>query len=608
MNRTYSARPSLPRPLLMGVLVVFGFLILTGRLFQLQLMQGQFYKGLSDSNSVSEVPIPAPRGLILDRNGLPLAKNNLRSSVFYIVSDDAATDSVTIEKLGKFLGLAPDKTAEVKALAKDKETNAPILVKDDIPKSMLIKLEEQSNLFPRTIIETIPRRSYPYGLYTAHVVGYLGPISPSEYAQLKHLGYSSSDIIGKYGIEKEYDAIVRGKPGVKKLLVDVSGKIKGVKQRPALDANGEEIYDSQGRPVYEEDIVKPVSGKDIELTMDIELQSEITPLFGDRRGAVVVMDPSDGSIFALVSSPTFDANLFIGKIPEAEWQELASHEGHPLQNRAIQNAYPPGSTFKLTTAWAALDAGKVTADTTVYCNGTFKLGDNIFRCWQRGGHGAVSFIDAVAYSCDVYFYTAGYEAGIVALTEKAKTMGFGAPSGVDLPGEVAGRLPDENWKMANKGERWFGGDTVNMAIGQGYLQVTPLQLLRMATVYANGGKLVTPHLLKIFSEENPKMVGIDPYYLDLIRSGMRAAVTRAQGTAHVLSSAPFSIAAKTGTAQDPPRKDPHSWLVAFAPFDSPKVAVVVFLENIPDDQPKAVNMAVDVFALPWMKGYILGEK
>ena len=263
MNRSYTARPSLPRPLLMGALVVVGFLILTARLFQLQVMQWQFYKGLADSNSVSEVPIPAPRGMILDRNGLPLAKNNLRSSVYYIVSDDEDTDSVTIEKLGKFIGLAADKTAEIKALAAEEDTNRPILVKEDIPKSMVIKLEEQSNLFPRTIIETVPRRSYPYGLYASHVVGYLGPISPAEYVQLKHLGYLSSDIVGKYGIEKEYDAIIRGQPGAKKLLVDVTGKIRGVKQRPALDANGDEVYDEQGRPVYEEDVLKPVAGKDI---------------------------------------------------------------------------------------------------------------------------------------------------------------------------------------------------------------------------------------------------------------------------------------------------------------------------------------------------------
>jgi penicillin-binding protein 2 len=591
----------------MGVIVVLGFLVLTVRLFQLQIVEGKKYKRLSENNRVSEVPIPAPRGVIYDRNGEPLAKNNFRSSVFYIVSGDPGIDAAIIEKLRSTLALTADKAREIKESVGNAEPEDVILVKEDVPKSKVIRIEEQTSLFPRTIIETIPRRSYPYGRYAAHVIGYIGLISSHEYEQLKHLGYSSSDIVGKNGIEKMYDSILRGEPGVKKLLVDVTGKVRKVKQRPALDAQGEEILDNQGRPVFEDDIRKPVAGRDIELTLDIELQSAIAPLLGERRGAVVVMDPSDGAILAMVSSPAFDPNLFVGRVAAGDWQELATHEGHPLQNRAIQNAFPPGSTFKLCTAWAALDAGKITENTSVYCNGTFELGPRVFRCWERWGHGRVDFVDAVAYSCDVFFYNAGYETGNKLLARKAELLGLGSATGVDLPGEINGRVPDGDWKQTYIGERWFGGDTVNMSIGQGYLQSTPLQLVRMAAVFANGGKLVTPHLLKIFTEDRPRAVGIDPSHLNLIRRGMRAAVTKREGTAHELAKVRFSIAAKTGTAEDPPRENPHSWLVAFAPYDDPKVVAVFFLENVPETDPKAVDLAADVFTLPWMREYILGD-
>ncbi len=607
MRRREQVNPVIPRPYILGLIIAAGFIVLGVRLFQLQVVHGENYRTLSDANRVSKVPIPAPRGRILDRNGRVLAKNTLQSSVFYIVSGDEGEDALNIAKLATYLDI-PIETADViQALASDAEPETVVPVKSDLPKSVVIELEERKDQFPRVIIETEAGRSYAYGRYAAHVAGYLGPIGPDEYEQMKHLGYKQGDIVGKNGIEDMYDLRLRGKPGVKKLLVDVTGKILGVKMRPARDAAGEEILDEKGEPVFEEDRERAVAGVDIDLTLDIDMQAAIVPLMLDRHGAVVVMGCFDGDILAMVSSPTFDPNLFAGRLTSGDWQALVNDAGHPLQNRAIQNAYPPGSTFKPVTAWAALDAGKVTGNTTVFCNGIFKLGERDFRCWKTYGHGNVDFIHGLAYSCDVYFYNAGYETGAAAIAAKAQEFGLGAPSGIDLPGEVPGRIPDSDWKLAHIGERWYGGDTVNMSIGQGYLQTTPLQMARLVAIIANGGKLVTPHLLKMYQEPNPQSIGIQDSHLDLIRQGMRGAVTFTEGTAHALYKLPFSIAAKTGTAQDPPREWPHSWLIAFAPYENPRIAMAVFLENVPAEQPGALSLAYEVFSLPQVQAYINSE-
>jgi penicillin-binding protein 2 len=607
METRVSVKSALPRPLLVGVIIIAGFIILGSRFFQLQVVYGEYYKELADRNRVSEVPIPAPRGKILDRNGKLLAKNTLQSSVFYIVSGNPDFDSTAIAKLATFLDVPLERQNEICAMALEVEPETVVPVKTDIPKSTVIKLEERSDQFMRTIIETEAGRSYPYGRYAAHIVGYIGPISAEQYEQKKHLGYSSTDVVGKYGTEDMYDPILRGKQGAKKLLVDVTGRVRGVKMRPAVDARGEEMFDERGNPLFEDDTTPSEPGTDIELTIDIDLQAAIVPLMRDRPGAVVVMDPSDGAILAIVSSPTFDPNLFGGRVASGDWTALVNDEGRPLQNRSIQNAYPPGSTFKPVTAWAALDAGKITGQTSVFCDGSFELGPGVFRCWKTWGHGKVDFVEAMAYSCDVFFYNAGYETGATAIAERAKQLGLGAATGIDLPGEVAGRIADADWKLAHIGEKWYGGDTVNMAIGQGFMQTTPLQMAVMTAAFANGGKLVTPHLLKLFKEAAPRPVGMNPGHLDFIRRGMRAAVAYTEGTAHQLYGLPFTLAAKTGTAQDPPRENPHSWLAVFAPYEDAGVVLLTFLENVPDDEPGALSLAKEILSLPEMQVYIVGD-
>jgi penicillin-binding protein 2 len=604
MRRREQRNPVIPRPYILGLIIAAGFILLGVRLFHLQIVEGEKYQRLSDANRVSRVAIPAPRGRILDGHGKVLANNTLQSSVFYIVSGDEGKDSLNIAKLATYLDIPLDRVDEIQSMAYQAEPETVVPVKSDLPKSVVIELEERKDQFPRVIIETEAGRSYPYGRYATHVIGYLGLMSPGEYEQKKHLGYSPNDIIGKYGIENMYDSILRGTPGVKKLLVDVTGKILGVKMRPAIDTNGEEVLDEEGRPVFEEDRERAEAGDDIELTLDIDLQSAIVPLLRDRHGAVVAMDPNDGSILGIVSSPTFDPNLFGGRLASGDWQALVNNPGHPLQNRSIQNSYPPGSVFKPVTAWAALEAGKVNANSAVNCDGVFELGERKFRCWKTYGHGRVDFIPAMAYSCDEYFYYAGYETGATKIAQAAQLFGFGLPTGIDLPGEVEGRIPDSDWKLAHIGERWYGGDTVNMSIGQGYIQTTPLQIARMTAIIANGGKLVTPHLLKIYKEANPEPIGISDSHLSLIRQGMRGAVTYQNGTAHALYSLPFTIAAKTGTAQDPPREWPHSWLMAYAPYENPQIVLVAFLENVPAEEPTALSLAYEILNLPEVQVYV----
>ncbi len=605
MYRRSSDKFAVPRPLLVALILLAGFLILGFRLFQMQIVKGDYYRELADRNRVSQVPIPAPRGLILDRNGKQLTNNNLQSSVFYIVSGDEEQDTVSLGKLCAFLDIPMDEYNEIRELVRRAVPETVVPVKRDILKSVVIELEERKSQFPGANIENETGRSYPYGSFIPHVIGYVGLISSEQYEERKSLGYGATDIVGKYGIEDMYDSVLRGKPGAKKLLIDVTGKVLGVKMRPAKDARGEEIIDERGNPVFEEDIRKVEVGENIQLTIDIDLQTAIVPLMRERPGAVVVMDPSDGSILALVSSPTFDPNLFGGRVASGDWSVLINDEGRPLQNRAIQNDYPPGSIFKPATAWAALDEGKATVNSNVFCDGVFELGSGKFRCWKYWGHGRVDFVEAMAYSCDEFFYYYGYEAGAKAIAEKARLLGLGSPTGIDLPGEVEGRVADADWKLAQIGEQWYGGDTVNMSIGQGYMQTTPMQMARFTAVFANNGNLVTPHLLKIFEEGQPRSVGMLSSHLDLIRRGMRGAVTFTDGTAHLLYGLPFTLAAKTGTAQDPPREWPHSWLIAFAPYEDANVVLVAFLENVPEEEPTALALAHEILSLPEMQRYII---
>lgn len=605
MRRTPVGKSTIPRPFLVGLILLVGFFILGIRLFNMQIVMGDYYRELSDRNRVSEIPVPAPRGLILDRYGKALTSNNLQASVFYIVSGDEVADSESLGKLCAFLDVSIEEYGEIMEMVRNAEPETVVAVKRDIPKSVVIELEERKSQFPGVTIESEMGRSYPYASYIPHVIGYVGLISPEQYEQKKPLGYSSTDIVGKTGLEDMYDSVLRGKPGAKKLLVDVTGKILGVKMRPAKDARGDEILDEKGTPIFEDDIITAEAGVDIQLTLDIDLQTAIVPLMRERPGAVVVMEPSDGSILAMVSSPTFDPNLFGGTVASGDWLELVNDEGRPLQNRAIQNAYPPASVFKPATAWAALDTGKATGTSSVFCDGIFELGTGKFRCWRIWGHGNVDFVHAMAYSCDEFFYNYGYEAGAEALVEKAQSLGLGNTTGIDLPGEVAGRIADADWKFAHFGEPWYGGDTVNMSIGQGFMQVTPIQMVQFTAAFANGGKLVTPHLLKIFEGGKLTPIGIKPVHLDLIRRGMRGAVTYTDGTAHKLYSLPFTLAAKTGTAQDPPREWPHSWLVMFAPYENTLVVLVVFLENVPEEEPGALSLAVEILSLPEMQKYII---
>jgi penicillin-binding protein 2 len=335
------------------------------------------------------------------------------------------------------------------------------------------------------------------------------------------------------------------------------------------------------------------------------MQRAINLILGDRVGGVVAMDPRDGSILALVSEPGFDPNLFAPSgADRSGWDAILNDPDHPLLNRPVHNAYVPGSTFKLATFLAAGKAGLLYPGRTWLCQGRIEVGDRFFNCWNRGGHGVVDSVRAVAESCDVTFWLMAQELGHDPIADMAKEIGFGAPTGIDLPAERGGLIPDEEWKMNRWGERWYTGDTLNMAIGQGFVQVNLLQEARVLALVANGGYLVPPHVNQLLTPDRSSLQKLDisDSVISQLRQGLRQAV--ATGTARACNLGWIEIAGKTGTADDPPRPDPHSWFISFGPYSDPKLALVVFLENGGHGDEKAAPLAAQIWNCDEVKAYL----
>lgn len=574
----------------LGIIVVGVLAILLSRLWFLQIMAGNSYAELAENNRLRPRSVEAPRGLILDRDGAVLVGN--RPALAVTVPPKTATDPVLIRRLSRALGVSE---AQIVERLRDKRPDPlkPRRIAEDVDERAVTTVLERPNLFPGVEVQSLAIRRYPAGKLAAHVLGYVGELSDAERSDPRFAAYDYGDIVGKTGLEREYEAVLQGTKGEVLLEVDASGRPLRVVRR------------SEARP-----------GRTIMLTIDRKIQAETeTQLKGAiraaregkykraRAGAAVVLDVKTGAVLALASHPTYDPRAFIGGIPTPVWKRLNDpHSEYPLFNRAITGVYPPGSTFKPVTVGAGLATGIISPATRQVCDGKWiRMGEQWPKwCWKRSGHGVVGFDEAMAVSCDVYFYEIGlsfYRRDVEEVREElqsyARRFGFGKQTGIDLAGEAKGRIPDRKWKAEfNKASPeyapWLPGDTVNLAIGQGDVLATPIQIARLYAAIANGGKLMRPYFVEriltpsgeLSHATKPQQQGtlpVSPTQLAAIQRSLTGVT--AWGTASgAFEDFPYRVAGKTGTSQVM-GKDDYAFFACFAPADAPRYAVMMVVEQ-----------------------------
>ena len=565
------------------ILVALSFAILWIRVWYLQILKGQDFRDLSENNRIRQISLPPFRGTIKDRNGETLV--TIRPSFNLYVTPEDAKD------LDRSLTLISEKlafdSADLKTRMRQRASFKPVLVLADIDRRQVAFVEENNRLLPGIHIKVEPLRSYVYDDLAAHALGFLGEISKSQLEEIPDPSYILGDMIGKNGLESVFESTLRGKKGKQEVEVDVSGRVlKTLKKLPAG------------------------SGNNLILTLDLRLQKKLETLMTGTEekpilGSAILMKVKTGEILAMTNKPSFNPNLFAARISGEDWKKLISDPWHPLQNRSIKGQYPPGSTYKIVTAFAGLEEGVMTPEDTIYCPGHFRLGRGRYRCWKRGGHGHVNLHDALVQSCDVYFYTVGNRLGIDLLAAYANRLGFGRATGVNIAGEKKGLIPSTQWKLRARKEAWLLGETISASIGQGYNLVTPMQQVRMISAIANGGILVQPSLVKKIVNQNgrveeeffPKIfskVNIKGSTLDSIRAALRDVVNGKRGTGRRSRLKDILVSGKTGTSQVvklevtessetedkvPLRFRDHAWFVAFAPYENPEVGVAVIIEH-----------------------------
>lgn len=541
----------------LALMLVVSVLLLGGmgtRLAYLQLVEGTRNRQLAENNRIRLIPKQPERGKILDRNGNILAGSRLSHSVFlWPLAQKKSEWPTTLKRLSQILKV-PE--SEIQKRLEQAGYTSPYLVRiaRGVSPAQVTALAEYASEMEGVEVDAEAVRYYPYGDLAAHLLGYTGEMSDEELEKRKEEGYRLGDVIGQMGIEAAYEQQLRGQWGGQQVEVDGMGqvvRILGEKQTQA--------------------------GKDVRLTLDVKLQQAAETALGDRKGAIVAIDPNNGAVLAMVSRPAFDPNLFSTRITDEQWQRLQS-EDHPFVNRAIQG-YPPASTFKIVTTTAALESKKFSPDTVLNTYPSLTVGGVNFGEWNRAGFGPLGFTGAMAWSSDTFFYQIAMGIGDRTLIDWTRRYGFGRKTGIELPEEAAGLVPDDAWKRKEIGEGWFVGDTINMSIGQGFLQSSPLQVAVMFAVPANGGYLVKPHLSKDneASRNWRSSLNLDPVTLDILKAGLRDVVDGGTGTALNVSTLP-PVAGKSGTAEDFGRES-HTWFGAYAPAEQPKIIVVAFGEN-----------------------------
>ena len=551
------------------VVVFFSAIIL--RLWYLQVVKSGYYRQLSESNSVRVVNIRPPRGVLYDRNGVPIAIN-MPSYTITFTPEDARKFPGVREKLAKILGVPADEFERKIKAEINRNPYQPIRVRENASFAEVSKVEANKADLPGVMVQVELRRYYPYGEFASHLLGYIGKVTPEQQGMDEFSGLPPDFLVGQYGIEKAFDRQIRGE----------SGKV-GVE----VDAMGRQL-----RTIY---TVDPVAGDDLVLTLDFKAQKAAEEALGTQDGAIVALDPKNGDVLAMASRPGFDPNIFPLGLTPVQWRYLTQDEGHPLNNRALQGQFPPGSTFKLAMALAGLETGQASLDKAEHCNGSFAFGARAFHCWQKKGHGTVALHKAIVESCDVFFYKLGNSLGIDNIAKYAGYLGLGRETGIGLR-EKGGLIPSTAWKKKARGQEWYPGETISCAIGQGYVSVTPIQLARMAATITNGGTLYQPQVVRSIRDKDGStmtfppvtqgQVPVRPENLRIIMDAMRGVVAEPGGTAHAAMSKEVTVGGKTGTAQvvglgagSGKKYKDHAWFVAVAPMEDPKIAVAVLVEH-----------------------------
>ena len=579
MNRDNSkGKVLILRTLVWGGIQLLLLLVIVVRLFYLQVYEADKYRTMSEENRISSRILVPPRGVIYDRNGVPLADNKQNFQAMLVAEQTNSVDK-TISQFKKLMPLSDKEEARVRRDLKRYRRFVPIKLKEGLNWEEVSKILLATREMSGVVVDDGLSRSYPFGKQTAHVLGYVAAVSEDDLKKdndplLETPGFK----IGKIGLEKRYEKTLRGKGGNLKLEVNAVGRIM------------KEIEREDGE-----------SGKPLYLTLDSRLQQKAYELFGEQSGAAVLMDVNSGEILTFISMPSYDSNDFVQGVSQDLYNVLLYDEKQPLINKAIAGRYSPGSTFKMMVALAALDAGVITKDTRVGCSGKINFGNHLFHCWKKPGHGALNVVEALQHSCDVFFYEVAHRVGIDKIAAMARRFGLGSQTALKFDDEKAGVIPDKAWKLANLGESWQGGETLIAGIGQGYVLTTPIQLAVMTARIANGGKMVEPSLTKVSPKKIAKYkdMGINPVHMALIKEGMCSVVNRPGGTA-LMSAFDYKgkkMCGKTGTTQvkritmkerqtgivrqeDTPWKyRNHALFVGYAPHDNPKYAVAVLVEH-----------------------------
>lgn len=569
-----------------GLLLVVALLGL--RLWHLQIREGPYYRDLSENNRTRLVLLEPARGLIYDRHGVLLA-NNVPSFSLYVTLEDVKDREVLIQQLADLLALDP--TLVRKKMTIKGSKLLPRKIKDRMTLRDATLVESHRLDMPGVMIQVESQRNYPGGVTAAHLLGYVGEISADQLEKPEFIDLHQGSIVGQYGVEKSYDRHMRGMAGQKSVEVDAIGHEKKASV-----------------------VERPQAGNDLYLTIDVRLQKVAEDLLGAEQGAIVALDPNSGDILAMASRPGFDPNVLSRELTAKQWVEIVQDEGRPLNNRASQGQYPPGSTFKIPMAVAALETKTMSPSSTVFCNGGYQFGKRLYHDWKASGHGYVDLHNALVHSCDVYFYTIGQRMGIDVMAEFGKDFGLGKATGVELPSERSGIMPSTAWKRKAKNEQWLPGETISAAIGQGYVTVTPLQMASLVGTVANNGVSYRPRLVQAVMDrtsgnlqELPAVprgtINAKPETFRVIKDALADVVTK--GTATKAKSSMVTIGGKTGTAQVaalrtgpeeniPKKFRDHAWFVAFAPVESPKIAVVVLVEHMGHGGSAAAPLAKEV--------------
>jgi penicillin-binding protein 2 len=556
--------------------LLIGVFLLFSRVGYLQVIKGGYYRELSEQNRVRTLPIRSARGLIFDRRGELLA-NNVPSFNLYATVEDAKDLNGLAVSLEHLIGLPQAETK--KRFARHSRTYLPILLKSGLTLREAAVVEAHRLDLSGLRIQAESQRNYLHGFLASHILGYVGEISQEQQDETAFTDLTMGSIVGKSGVEKSFDQVIRGRPGQKTIEVDARGA-----ERKTLA------------------VVEQTSGDDLYLSIDLPMQRLAESLLDPESGAVVAIDPANGDVLVLASRPGYDPNILSHGLSGAVWEQIASDARHPLTNRAIQGVYPPGSTFKIMMASAALESSQWNSTTKIHCNGSYPFGNHVFRDWKKGGHGSVDMYQGIVNSCDVYFYMLGNRLGIDAIAAAARQYGLGQLTGIDLQGERSGIIPSTEWKQRVRKEPWYPGETISASIGQGYVSVTPLQMAAAMAAVANGGVLYKPRLVRSIRERatgqsrdilpaEKGVISMDSDSFAFLHQALRGVVH--EGTGKRAESKLVEVSGKTGTAQSvgarlqksegddvPKQFRDHAWFVAYAPADHPTIAVAVIVENM----------------------------